>query len=109
MNTLVLILIDEVYVFDHVEATVLKRNKSGVTLRIANPTSYNAQVSILAETSRQAREPLSCTAFVHWPKIEVKPGESKIVTIQRGVLPVNGRPPFSTEVLLQEKDLLHDN
>ena len=41
--------IGRTFVFDHVSVEVLKRDKSGVMLRITSPTSYGASVSILAE------------------------------------------------------------
>ena len=41
---------DEIYVFDHVQASVLKRDAAGVTLSITNPTKHDAKVSIFAET-----------------------------------------------------------
>ncbi|MCD2421846.1 hypothetical protein LQ567_03675 [Niabella pedocola] len=59
-------------VFDHVEARIIKSDKTGITLAIKNNTHYDASVSVLAETSKQAATPLSYTAFVHWPKVAVK-------------------------------------
>jgi hypothetical protein len=67
-------------VMDHVEAQVIKRDKSGVTIKITNPTEYDAKVSILAETSKQAKQPLKLNAFNNWPKVEVKAGETRIVS-----------------------------
>jgi hypothetical protein len=64
---------------DHVDATVENRDESGVTLKITNPTPYDANISILAETSVQAKKPLSRTACLTWPKVEVKKGDTKIV------------------------------
>lgn len=45
---------DEMYVFDHVDAKVVKRDKSGITLEITNPTRFDASVSIFAEASKEA-------------------------------------------------------
>jgi hypothetical protein len=72
---------NELYVFDHLEAKVLNRKAGRTTLSLRNKTAYDANVSIFAETSEQARKPLSYVAFVKWPKIEVKTGENKIVTV----------------------------
>jgi len=71
----------EVFSFDHVEAHVLKRGHHSLTLEIHNPTRFDASVTILAENSRQARKPLGYTAFLKWPRTEVKAGETKIVGI----------------------------
>lgn len=72
---------NELYVFDHVEAKVLKHEAGKTTLSITNNTAYDASVSIFAETSKQARKPLNYVAFVEWPKVSVKSGESKMVTV----------------------------
>jgi lantibiotic modifying enzyme len=72
---------DELFVFDHLEATIVKRAASGVTLSITNPTKFPAVVSVLAETATQMRQPLGTTGFLSWPKVEVKAGETKTVRI----------------------------
>jgi hypothetical protein len=72
---------DTFLIIDHVEAQVIKSDKSGVILRITNPTFYNAKVSIFAETAEQAKKPLPTNAFTKWPKVEVKAGETQMVTI----------------------------
>lgn len=73
---------NELYVFDHVEAKVVSRDKGKVTLSVSNKTPYDANVSVLAETSRQAKVPLDYQAFTKWIKVEVKSGETKIVTLK---------------------------
>ena len=70
------------YIFDHIEATVVKRDPKGITLSITNKTPYDASVSILAESSQQAKKPLSYTAFVHWPKVEVMGGRPNYFVLQ---------------------------
>ncbi len=65
---------DKFFVFDSVEAKIVKRDAGGVVLQIHNPTPFDAQVSLLAETAHQAQQPLGCVAFLKWPKIEVKSG-----------------------------------
>lgn len=69
------------YVFDHIEATVVKRDPKGIMLSVTNKTPYDASVSILAESSQQAKKPLSYTAFVHWPKVEVMGGKTQLFRI----------------------------
>lgn len=71
----------KIYVFDHVEAKTISSTSSGTTIQISNPTSYDASVAILAETTKQAGGPLSYTAFVKWPKVKVKMGEMVKVNI----------------------------
>ena len=73
--------IDRMFVFDHVEAKVLKRDKTSVALQIKNPTAYDASVSVFAENKEMASKPSGDTAFLNWPKIEVKAGETKTWTI----------------------------
>lgn len=73
--------VDRFYVFDAVEAKVLKREAGGVTLTIRNPTQHDAQVSIFAENASQAAKPQGYTALLRWPKVPVKAGAEIRVTI----------------------------
>ena len=72
---------NELYVFDQVEAKVLNRNPHRVQLSISNKTAYDAEVSIFAETSKQAKKPLGYVDFAQWPKANVKAGTTVIVTV----------------------------
>ncbi|MCX6927915.1 MAG: hypothetical protein NT154_32605, partial [Verrucomicrobia bacterium] len=72
---------DELYVFDHVEVRAGKRDKAGVTLEITNPTRFDAKVTILAESGKQANRPLGYTAFLTWPKVELQAGKTGTVQI----------------------------
>jgi len=76
----------KLYVFDHVKAEVLSSDKSGITIQLTNATKYDANVSVMAETEKQSVKPLSYTAFLGWPKVEVKTGK----TIKIKVNPANG-------------------
>jgi hypothetical protein len=82
---------DETFlVMDHIEAKVIKRDNSGVDIRIINPTSYDARISILAETSEQAKIPLPLNAFNKWLKVAVETGGKRIVSISlNGLVKVN--------------------
>lgn len=71
----------KIYVFDHVEAKIVGSTKSGTSILISNPTAYDADVSVLAETIKQAAKPLSYTAFVGWPKVNIKAGETVKVNV----------------------------
>ena len=73
---------DELFVFDHVEAQVVKRDKTGVTLKITNPTRFEAAVTVLAENRQQSQRPLGYTAFLTWPKTNIKSGASTQITLK---------------------------
>lgn len=68
-------------VYDHVEATVVQRIKGMVTLKITNPTPYDADVSVFVESKKASLEPLSPTAYLTWPKVKVKAGENREVQL----------------------------
>jgi len=72
---------DELFVFDHVEAKILKRSNDGVRLEITNPTKFDARVSVFAETSADAKKPLDYPAFLKWQKVSVCAGETRTVKI----------------------------
>ncbi len=72
---------DRFYVYDSVEAKVLERGPAGVKLEIRNPTKFDAKVSIFAENAEQAQKPQGDVAFLKWPKVEVKAGETKTITV----------------------------
>lgn len=74
----------KLYVFDHVQAEIASSDLSGTTILLHNPTSYDANVSVMAETNQQTRKPLSYTAFLGWPKLTVKAGESIKVLVKSG-------------------------
>jgi len=72
----------KVYVFDHVTARIESGNPSGTTIQLSNPTAYDAEVSVMAETNRRALKPLSYTAFLTWPKVKLKAGESVKILVR---------------------------
>lgn len=74
---------DEMYVFDAVKAKVLNRDASGITLRITNPTRFDADVSIFAESSEQSKVPVGYTTFLHWPKVDIPAGKSRTIRINQ--------------------------
>ncbi|WP_449439678.1 hypothetical protein [Pedobacter steynii] len=71
----------KLYVFDHVKAQILLSDKSGITLQLTNTTGYDANVSVMAETDKQAIKPLSYTAFLGWPKVKVNAGQTVRVKV----------------------------
>ena len=72
---------DLFYVFDHVEAEIEERNKDGLTLKMKNPTPFDAEVSILAESTQQTDQPLGINAFINWPRHLVKAGDTERIRI----------------------------
>lgn len=72
---------DEFYVFDHVEAKILKHEGGKTIVSISNLTPYDASVSIFSETAKEAASPLSYVAYTEWPKVDVKAGETRKIAI----------------------------
>jgi len=71
----------ELTVFDHVEAEVTEKDAEGVTLKITNPTTQDAKVSVMAESKQTAKSTsMGWHAFRDWQKVEVHAGE--IVTVK---------------------------
>jgi len=70
-----------IYVFDHVEAKIVNQNRERIVISITNKTLYDANVSIFAESSEQAKKPLSYTAFYRWPKVAVVSGKTQLLCI----------------------------
>ena len=68
---------DQLYVFDHITVTRVSRTM----LSLTNKTSYNAEVAVMAETSRMATRPMGYTTFTKWPKVKVKAGETVVMTV----------------------------
>jgi hypothetical protein len=74
-----------VYVFDHVQAEIVKKDKGALVLEIRNPTAYDAGVTVMAENSREAVKPLQPGAFLRWQKVMVKAGEHIRMNIKRSI------------------------
>lgn len=72
------------YVFDHVEARIIGHDAGGIIVEIHNATSFDATVSIMAETGVQATRPLAYTAFTQWQKVTVEAGKTIQVRIGAG-------------------------
>ena len=68
-------------VFDHVDAVVVARDAGGVTLRVTNPTAFDAAVKLLVETAADAAgRPLGQNALFGRPVLELKAGETRTLT-----------------------------
>ena len=73
---------NQLYVFDHVEVRIVKRNDRKIVLEISNPTEYDASVTIFAESYEDARKSLGQTGFMNWSSTKIKSGESKLVSVR---------------------------
>lgn len=71
----------ELFVLDNVDATIAKRDKKNITLRITNTTPYDGKISLFSEDSAMAGVVMDRYAFMRWPKVEVKSGETIEITI----------------------------
>jgi hypothetical protein len=72
---------DRFYVFDHVEVELVKQDDKEIRVKIFNPTKYDAQITIFAESASDAQKPLGLNAFLNWPKVTVKAGTKLIVSL----------------------------
>ena len=73
---------DVLYVFDHLKVEVVRRNGDEVTLRIANPTRFDAVTAVFAERSSSVGKPLGYCNFTQWKKVLVKAGNIVEVVIK---------------------------
>jgi hypothetical protein len=69
------------FVFDHIKARVISRNKGVVSLELTNRTNYDARVSVFAESRMEAKKPLDYVAYLHWPRVTVNAGQTLTVQI----------------------------
>lgn len=74
---------DRIYVFDHVEARIVRSDNKKTVLSITNPTPFDASVSLLAENAADVSTPLPPVAFTGWRKIAVKSGETVSCVIRK--------------------------
>lgn len=71
------------YVFDHVQAKVVKQGGKSICLQITNPTAYDATVTVLAEDAEKASLPLGDNAFLKWNrKVTVKAGKTVLYKLK---------------------------
>lgn len=68
-------------VFDHIEVEKVRNTNGKLTLRITNPTKFPADVSILAESSKEARKTLLDLSR-NTIKVSLAAGETKDIEIK---------------------------
>ena len=71
----------ELFVLDNIDARITGRDTIGINLTITNPTPYDARISILAENDLESKRILEKYAYMKWPKVEVKSGTTKKITV----------------------------
>ncbi|MCD8318645.1 MAG: hypothetical protein LUC45_07330 [Paraprevotella sp.] len=72
-----------IYVFDQVEASLVRNDKEKTLIRIKNPTKYDAVVTLFAEGAEEASRPLGDNAFLDWTdKVKVKAGQTVTYTLK---------------------------
>ena len=69
------------YCFDHIDVETVKKDSTGITLKVFNPTEYPAKVTVLAEPSTRIGKALGWNIFLHMPKVMLNSKETKIVRI----------------------------
>jgi hypothetical protein len=70
------------FVFDHVTATEISHDGTGVTLSITNPTTLSARVTIFGENAAQSAVPLGYTSFLKWSNVIVNAGATVNVLVK---------------------------
>ena len=71
----------EVTVFDHLKVEKKQGGDGRMVLKITNPTTYSADVRILAETSEEARNVLMPASLNGLKSISLNPGETKEINL----------------------------
>ncbi|MHB9130249.1 MAG: hypothetical protein ACYDBB_04045 [Armatimonadota bacterium] len=73
-------------VFDHLDVRPVETDGDTVTLECRNPTAFDAEVRVLAESSTDARSMLGQAAAVCWPTYTVPAGATRTLIIRRAIL-----------------------
>ena len=69
--------------FDNVTTKIIKDDNAVLTINITNPTPLDATVSIMVENSAEAIQIMGENKVRDLQKIQLKPGESKIITYKK--------------------------
>ena len=71
-------------VLDHVEARLLTAEDGTARLEVRNPTAFDAEVRVLAESSAEALGILGQAAALRWPVLTVPAGETRVMALLDG-------------------------
>jgi len=69
-------------VLDHVEARLLGAEGEWAGLEVCNPTAFDAEVRVLAESASQARSVLGQAAALRWPVLAIPAGETRVMALE---------------------------
>ncbi|MCM3631249.1 hypothetical protein M3194_28505 [Paenibacillus glycanilyticus] len=70
-----------VTVIDQVICVLEETEGSARPLRITNPTAFQAEIKLLAESEEEAALPLGPCGYLQWSRIKVEPGETVLVDL----------------------------
>ncbi len=68
-------------VFDHVEARWVETEGDALALECHNPTAFDAEVRVFAESSAHAQTILGQAATLRWPVLHVPAGQTRAMSI----------------------------
>lgn len=71
----------EIFVFDHIEASLVERSDNSIIMSVTNPTPYPAIVSLFAESYGESQIPMNTVAFPEWNCLPVKPGQTAFFSL----------------------------
>ncbi|MDR1676079.1 MAG: AGE family epimerase/isomerase, partial [Tannerella sp.] len=66
-------------VFDHVSVETVEANRNRMLLRLTNPTSFPADVTVFSESERQARQTRFAMKRENTQTVHLEPNESKVI------------------------------
>jgi hypothetical protein len=70
------------FVFDNIDATIVRRGRKNTVLKISNPTPYDASIAILSESNARRKVPLDMYAFTKWDRAEIGAGATKTIRLR---------------------------
>ena len=69
--------------FDNIVAEVLESNKDEITIKVSNPTSTKANVTLWVENLMELERPLALNYLYGAEKIKLLPGEEKVLSFSK--------------------------
>lgn len=69
--------------FDHVDVEIEEASPERLTLRVSNPTGFDAELKLLVEPSTATSQPLGQLALLNTPRLAVPAGQSVRLSLSR--------------------------
>jgi hypothetical protein len=69
--------------FDNIDVSMESNNNNEMLLRLTNTTPEKASVSILTENQDQSNKPLGVNALYNSNRVDLKPGETKLISFKK--------------------------